>query len=144
MAMGDRLAVGRRLAGGLVPYRHLGIDMGDGTVVHARPDDPRRVFGGGRVARTSLEEFAEGGRVTTVIEPPAIFAPAEIARRAEAHVGRDGYCPVVDNCEHFATWCATGIRRSRQVDRVIEWSGRIAAVAVAALVSRTVLPRGRG
>ena len=78
------------------------------------------------MVRTSFEEFADGRPVAVVTEPPAAHAPEEIARRAEAHVGRDGYCPVVSNCEHFATWCATGRHRSRQVEAAIA----LAAVAV--------------
>jgi len=76
------------------------------------------------VVRTSLAEFTEGRAVRLRNEPAAAFAPDEIADRALAHVGRDGYDPVIDNCEHFATWCATGSRTSRQVDIVM---GRVAA-----------------
>lgn len=127
MARGDRLGVERRFLGGLVAYRHLGIDLGDGTVVHARPDDFQRPFAGGRVVRTSLAEFAGGGEVTVVVDPPAVHSPEEIARRAASRVGRDGYCPVVDNCEHLATWAATGRHRSRQVEAAL-------AIAAAAVV----------
>jgi hypothetical protein len=141
MARGDRLGVERTFVGGLVAYQHLGIDLGDGTVVHARPDDFRKPFEGGRVVRTSCEEFADGRPVIVVTEPPAAHAPEEIARRAEAHVGRDGYCPVVANCEHFATWCATGRHRSRQVETAV-------ALAVAAVVwvagTATTVALGRG
>ena len=134
MAGGDRVAVERRLAGSSVTYTHHGIDIGDGTVVHARPDDFRRPFGGGRVERIPLATFAAGRLVRVVTAPPARFSPDRVVSRALAHVGRDGYCPVVDNCEHFATWCATGHRASRQVDLVV---GRIAAAAgrVAAAVT---------
>lgn len=138
MAEGDRLRVKRRLAGP-VCYRHHGIDVGDGTVIHARPDDPARLFGGGRVVRTSLEEFAAGEPIDVVDDPPAAFPPAEIVARAMQHVDREGYCPVVDNCEHFATWCATGERRSRQVDAVMAGVGRIATAAATVLVARSAV-----
>ena len=135
MARGDRLAVERRFAGSTVTYTHHGVDLGDGTVVHARPDDPERIFAGGRVARTSLAEFAAGAPVRVITDPPPLHAPDEIAARALSMVGRDGYCPVVENCEHFATWCATGERGSRQVDllaaRVGSAAARVAAVVAA-------------
>ena len=134
MALGDRLAVERRLVGSTVTYLHHGVDMGDGTVVHARPDDPERIFGGGRVSRTSFGEFAAGAAVRVIDEPPARYAPGEVAARAAALVGRDGYCPVVENCEHFATWCATGKRSSRQIDLLVDRVGR-AATRVAAVVA---------
>ena len=124
MARGDRLEVEHRITGTTVTYLHHGVDLGDGTVVHARPHDFRNPFGGGRVVRTSQAEFAEGRSVRVRNEPAAEFSPAEVAARALAHVGRDGYDLVVDNCEHFATWCATGRRTSRQVEIVL---GRVAA-----------------
>lgn len=141
MACGDRLVTPRFARHGLWPgrglrYLHHGIDMGDGTVVHARPDDPRRVFAGGRVERTSLEAFADGRPVDVVRDPPASFPPDEISRRAAAHVGREGYSPTVDNCEHFASWCATGRRESRQVDLVAERVRRTAVRLAATVASR--------
>ncbi|MFM8952875.1 MAG: lecithin retinol acyltransferase family protein [Planctomycetaceae bacterium] len=124
MPRGDRLEVEHRIAGSTVTYLHHGVDIGDGTIVHARPHDFRNPLGGGHVVRTSRAEFAAGRPLRVVTEPPAAYSPDEIATRALAHVGRDGYHPVVDNCEHFATWCATGRRASRQVEIVI---GRVAA-----------------
>lgn len=124
MPRGDRLEVEHRIVGSTVTYLHHGVDLGDGTVVHARPHDFRNPFGGGRVVRTTAAEFAEGRAVRVRNDPPAAFPPDEIAARALAHVDRAGYDLVVDNCEHFATWCATGRRASRQVDIVM---GRVAA-----------------
>ncbi|MFM9023773.1 MAG: lecithin retinol acyltransferase family protein [Planctomycetaceae bacterium] len=135
MARGDRLEVGRRVIGSTVTYAHQGIDVGDGTVVHARPDDDRDPFGGGRVVRSSMTEFAAGAAVRVRRDPPAAYAAEEIVARALKHVDRDGYCPVVDNCEHFATWCATGRRTSRQVDliaaRIVAAAGRVTAALAA-------------
>jgi len=142
MARGDRLGVERRFLGGLVAYRHLGVDVGDGTVVHARPDDFQRPFGGGRVVQTSLEEFAGGAEVTVVADPPAVHGPEEVARRALSRVGRDGYCPVVDNCEHLATWAATGRHRSRQVEAVLAIAAA-AVVWVGSTAARAALSGGR-
>jgi hypothetical protein len=137
------LQVRRRLVGLPVCYMHHGIDIGDGTVVHARPDDAGRLFGGGRIVRSPLAEFAAGEAVEKVVDPPA-FPPAEVARRALAHVGRPGYCPVVDNCEHFATWCATGERRSRQVDAVIAGVSRAVAVVAMVVTARAAAVRQMG
>jgi hypothetical protein len=139
MASGDRVRVERRLSGSNVVYMHHGIDVGDGTVVHARPDDFRRPLAGGRVERTSLAEFAGGGTVLVTTEPSPTYSPREIVARALAHVGREGYCPVVDNCEHFATWCATGERSSRQVDIVLERISGAAARVMAAVSARGLL-----
>ncbi len=141
MARGDRLEVEHGIVGSTLTYLHHGIDVGDGSVVHARPDDFRNPFGGGRVVRTSLAEFAEGRTVRVRYEPPAAFPPEEVADRALAHVDRAGYHLVVDNCEHFATWCATGRRESRQVDivlgRVAASVSRVATVVAARQAART-------
>ena len=143
MARGDRLEVEHRIIGSTVTYLHHGVDLGDGTIVHARPHDFRNPFGGGRVVRTSLAEFAEGRGVRLRNEPAAVFSPDEIADRALAHVGRDGYCPVVDNCEHLATWAATGRHRSRQVEAVLAIAAA-AVVWVGGAAARAAIPRGSG
>ncbi len=140
MAVGERVQVRRWLAGTALAYWHHGIDMGDGTVVHARPHDFRNPFGGGSVVRTSLDEFADGQVLWPTVEPVALFPPEEVARRAAAHVGRDGYCPVVANCEHFASWCATDERRSRQVEAVMR---RVVTVAATVLAGVVALRGGR-
>ena len=136
MRRGDRLEVEQRIAGSTVTYMHHGIDVGDGTVVHARPDDFRNPFGGGRVVRTSWDEFAAGRPVRVTTDPPAVFPPEEIVARALAHEGREGYSPLVDNCEHFATWCATGSRTSRQVEIVMARVAAAAARTAAAVSAR--------
>ena len=136
MARGDRLEVEQRIAGSTVTYMHHGIDVGDGSVVHARPDDFRNPFGGGRVVRTSWDEFTAGRQVRVTTDPPAAFPPAEVVARALAHVGRAGYSPLVDNCEHFATWCATGSRTSRQVEIVMARVAAAAARTAAAVSAR--------
>ena len=42
-------------------------------------------------------------------------------------LGEQDYNLLFNNCEHFATWCKTGLHRSGQVDSVLErarnWSG---------------------
>lgn len=129
-------------------YQHHGIDVGDGTVVHARPHDFRNPFGGGRVVRTSLTQFAEGRNVRVRNEPPAAFPPEAIVERALAHVDREGYHLVVDNCEHFTTWCATGRRESRQVDivmgRIAAGASRVAAVVAARSAARVAVRTATG
>jgi hypothetical protein len=134
MPRGDRLEVERRLAGSAVVYTHHGIDMGDGTVVHARPRDFANPFGGGSVVQTSWHEFAAGRPVWVVPFRSARFPAAEIAARAASQVGRPGYCPLVENCEHFATWCATGDPTSRQIE-ILAGRARSAVARTAAAVT---------
>lgn len=134
MARGDGLEVERRLAGSAVRYTHHGIDLGDGTVVHARPNDFSNPFGGGSVVRTSWAEFADGRPVWVVPFPAARYSAEEIAVRGLSQVGREGYCPLVKNCEHFATWCATGEPASRQIE-ILAARGRSAVARTTAAVA---------
>jgi hypothetical protein len=142
MACGDRLRVERRLKRLPIRYMHHGIDVGDGTVVHSRPDDAGRLFGGGRITRTSLAAFADGSPIDVVTEPPAAFPGEEIVARALGQVGREGYCPVFDNCEHFTTWCATGHWASRQIEVVVKTLSRVVATT-ATFAFATVAVRDR-
>ncbi|MEX0671022.1 MAG: lecithin retinol acyltransferase family protein [Pirellulales bacterium] len=131
MARGDRLKVACRIIGSTVTYQHHGIDLGDGTVVHARPHDFRHPSGGGRVVRTSRDDFSQGAAVKVGNEPPARYSSDEVAERALSHEGREGYDLVIDNCEHFTTRCATGRRASRR-------SGETAGLAASAVAFAVV------
>ncbi len=125
MSSGDHLYVRRRRR--YSRYTHHGIDCGDGTVIH---------YNGGwgtvrRVERTSWESFADGAPVFVRPHRHAL-APEEIVRNAESRLGSRGYHLVRNNCEHFATWSATGSAASRQVRGwAIAGPGAMASIGVA-------------
>ncbi len=48
-----------------------------------------------------------------------VFSPQETIERAKSRLGEVGYHLTRSNCEHFALWCKTGIKQSRQVDDFI-------------------------
>ncbi len=107
MNRGDHIYVRRRAR-----YSHHGIYCGDGTVIHY-------VGGRGtlrRVERTSLEPFASGGEIR-VRAYRTRLPVEEIVRNAESKLGTHGYHLVRNNCEHLATWSATGLPKSSQVRR---------------------------
>lgn len=144
MARGDRLAASRGLVGRQLVYLHHGIDLGDGTVAHARPYQFSRLFRGGSVVRTSLAEFAGGSEIVRQTEPAATFPAELIAERAELLLGADGYCPIFANCEHFTTWCATGRTESRQIEILAErLRGLAARVSAAASTHAATAAAGR-
>ncbi len=65
-----------------------------------------------------------------------------VMQRAHTRLGENHFDFVFNNCEHFATWCKTGISESRQVDRLwrsamrpAEYMERQAASVVRWLVS---------
>ena len=49
-----------------------------------------------------------------------IYSAQETIDRAKSRIGESDYNLVVNNCEHFAIWCKTGISESHQVNRIIE------------------------
>ena len=135
MARGDHIKVRRR--GGL--YSHHGIDMGDGTVIHFSGEPFRRDEA--TICRVTLAEFLAGGRMIVVRHRGAENAPDEVASAAEAALARQKYCLWRNNCEHFATACKTGRRRSRQVRRALHIVAGSAGATLAVLLPLLVLRR---
>jgi len=132
MARGDHIRVRRPL------YRHHGIDMGDGSVIHAT-GEPGRMKLDAEVRRTPLADFLRGGVDLEVVTATG-FTADEVASRAESALGDRSYSLLFNNCEHFARWCQTGAASSRQVD-----SYAIAGTAVgvaAQVLLRTATSRG--
>lgn len=138
MAKGDHIYV--RRANGL--YAHHGIDCGDGSVIHYSGEhwySPRSV------RRTSIEAFARGDEVLvrdytefmrrlrdTKNLPQRLhlqlsdllrgsksrkaFTPNAVVSRASSRLGESRFDIILHNCEHFATWCKTGISDSEQIN----------------------------
>lgn len=128
MARGDHIKVKRPL------YWHHGIDLGDGTVIHAS-GEPGQLNRGARVRRDSLQRFLRGG-VPVVVHDPRSLTAEEVVARAEAALGRRGYSVLFNNCEHFAHWCQVGRPLSRQVEQ-LAWTGAALGLAARFAVSAT-------
>ncbi|MEM8736006.1 MAG: lecithin retinol acyltransferase family protein, partial [Planctomycetota bacterium] len=118
MARGEHIYVQSSLNG--LPFQHHGIDMGDGSVIHLAPASGARVTisdtsGEFTVRRDSLDDFCRG-------EQPIVFEHVDardaelICQEAEARLGESGYHLLENNCEHFATDCATGRHESHQIE----------------------------
>ena len=137
MARGDHIYVRRPMG-----YTHHGIEMGDGTVVHFTGEPLRRR--GAKVRRTAMTVFAAGRRVRRHEQHADASRREEIVERALSKVGDGGYRLVTNNCEHFATWCLTGSKQSKQIRRAATVSLALALAASAELVRRrTVRIPGR-
>ena len=48
-----------------------------------------------------------------------IYSPEETVRRAESRLGERNYSITMNNCEHFAVWCKTGVSESTQVENFL-------------------------
>lgn len=109
MAQGDQIYVYRELFNLQGVYEHHGIDYGDGSVIHYRK--PSEI-----IERTSLETFARGNLVyVRQYADGFCFIPDVVIHRAKSRLGERKYNLLFNNCEHFATWCKTGISDSKQI-----------------------------
>jgi hypothetical protein len=109
MAKGDCIYVYRNFGQLAGVYKHYGIDCGDGTVIHYRK--PSEV-----IEQTSLATFSRGNPVY-VAEYSAGFGyiPDVVVERAKSRLGERDYNLLSNNCEHFTSWCKTGINDSKQI-----------------------------
>jgi|HubBroStandDraft_5_1064220.scaffolds.fasta_scaffold241836_2 hypothetical protein len=116
----------------LVSYRHYGIELLDGTMCENSPPGVRIV---------AYADFARG-RPTLVTNPGASAAErAAAVERALSRVGERRYSLSGNNCEHFASWCATGVAVSQQViavgQQVIAWMRAFFRIAAATAIALT-------
>lgn len=114
-AAGQRIFL-QQVCDGFPTFRHYGLLLEDGTVVHFR-GRVEQIHVNAWVQRTSLAEFCQGRGFYPANEVRFAFPSEEVARRALCQVGGrfGGYHFLCNNCEHFVNWCACGRRISRQV-----------------------------
>lgn len=115
---GDQLRVKRELLG-LVSGWHHAVELPDGQVAENGP------FYGTRL--NSLENFANGGAVEVVAREMTMAERDAAVGRARSRIGEHAYNPLSWNCEHYATWCATGVAESWQA---IQWLGYLVKTAL--------------
>lgn len=131
----DALAAGTELIVDRLAYRHHGIYLGEGLVIHYAG---RIRYPHGLIEAIPLRSFV-GKRSVNVGRRPAESLHGEaIVRRARSRLGECRYAIFSNNCEHFCSWCQVGESRSEQVDRLLQ---RIRAVRSAAC---SILPRHCG
>ncbi|MFM8572094.1 MAG: lecithin retinol acyltransferase family protein [Pirellula sp.] len=120
---------------GLVPYRHFGIDQGDGTVVHLASvgGDTTQM----EVQRVSVEEFADGKPIS-VEQVSGSLSDDQVIERAVSAIGNTHYHVALGNCEHFARLCKTGEHVSHQTDRLLRGLIRAGLAGLASASTRTV------
>jgi hypothetical protein len=125
MARGDQIYVHRELLNLQGAYEHHGIDCGDGSVIHYRK--PSEI-----VQKTSLETFARGGTIyiRDYTRTGYYFISDVVVQRAESRLGEQKYNLIFNNCEHFATWCKTGLSISQQIQEFIPVITHLQAVGL--------------
>ena len=122
---GDHIRVVR--SGGPFNYEHHGIYVSDSEVIHfTGPDNGMGIMAAGtskKVTATSLAEFLKGDQLEVKEysdkERRTLNDPETVVEIARAHIGDRRYNILFNNCEHFANYCTTNVRRSEQVKRCI-------------------------
>ena len=134
---GDHIYVRRK---GLL-YSHHGIYSGEGTVIHFKgavreKKDPI-------VIKTDLENFLNGGKLKRRNYKKRLLHD-ETLRIAEDHLSKKGYSLAFNNCEHFASYCATGKKRSAQVRNVVGGIATITLAAAGAVIQKMITKKKEG
>jgi hypothetical protein len=107
-------------------YSHHGIYAGKGLVVHYKgavkeKQDPAVII-------TDIDTFLKSGKLRRRAYKQRL-PRSKTLQVARAHLSQKGYSLVFNNCEHFATYCVTGKKKSNQVHKII---GSIATLTLAA------------
>ena len=97
-------------------YKHHGIYIGHGKVIHVSGSirekrDPE-------VRQSDLAAFLNGGTLRRRVYKKRLPA-SETIRIAKEHLHDKHFSIVRNNCEHFATFCVTGKKKSRQVRKIL-------------------------
>ena len=116
-------------------YTHHGIYAGDGKVIHVTGSLREKVDP--EVRETDLPGVLKGGTLKRRHYKKRLPA-SETVRIAEKHISDKSYSMIWNNCEHFATYCVTGKRKSKQVRRAMGGLSTFAAGVVAVVVTRVV------
>ena len=97
-------------------YKHHGIYIGHGKVIHVSGSirekrDPE-------VRETDLSTFLKGGILRRRNYRERLPA-SETIRIAKKQLHNTSFSIIRNNCEHFATFCVTGKKKSRQVRKIL-------------------------
>ena len=108
--LGDHIYV-RRLV-----YSHHGIYAGDGDVIHYTGEEKEKKDP--LIRETDIEAFLKAGKLRRR-DYKKRLPPSETLSIAKKHLSDNSYSLAFNNCEHFATYCATGKRKSRQLREAV-------------------------
>lgn len=99
-----------------VPYRHFGIEVENGQVIHFSADNffSRKTS---IIKKVPMSQFLLDGEKRVLHLGKTRLSREETVFRAYSMIGttEKDYSISNNNCEHFAFWCATGEYHSDQV-----------------------------
>ena len=134
---GDVIRVKRK-----IPYMHYAIYVGNGKVIHrAGLKKDFSLIDDIHVHESDFSDFLLYAEYYEIVSYKGSYSPDEIVKRAYECIDRRGYSLLFNNCEHFAVYCATGEKRSQQVENFIEKGTIMVHIAVIAVT--TAVPATR-
>jgi HRAS-like suppressor 3 len=113
-------------------YRHHGIYVGEGLVIHYAGWVR---YSRGLIETVTVGDFAGRCPVRVGRVPCESQHGKDIVRRARSRLGERCYDVLRNNCEHFCNWCQVGESRSTQVDLLLQRMERMVRLV------RSMLPR---
>jgi hypothetical protein len=112
---GDIIGDPRNKAG--YDYEHYGVYIGDNKVIHYMTPNNSGKASDGEVCETTLDGHFDKDKIFVLkFDKEKVFSPEETVKNAKSLLGEKKYDLISNNCEHFALWCKTGIRKSYQID----------------------------
>lgn len=119
-------------------YKHHGIYIGHGKVIHFSGSIREKIDP--LVRQTDLSTFLKGGILQKRIHDK-ILPASETIRIAKEQLRKRNFSVIWNNCEHFATYCATGKKKSRQVKHGLYGLSAVAAGILILALTGAVLHR---
>ena len=134
---GDHIYVRRR---GLI-YSHHGIYAGERTVINFKGEDKEKRDP--TIILTEIESFLKGGKLRRRNYQKRLphFESLRIARE---NLSKKEYSLAFNNCEHFASYCATGKKRSAQVRNVVGGIATISLAVTGAVIQKMITKKKEG
>ena len=105
-------------------YTHHGIYIGDRKVIHVAGSLREKIDP--EVRETDLFRFLKEGRLKRRVYEQRLPA-SETIRIAKEQLSNKNFSVIWNNCEHFATYCATGKKKSLQTKGVLAGLSIVAA-----------------
>ncbi|MDR5659051.1 lecithin retinol acyltransferase family protein [Serpentinicella sp. ANB-PHB4] len=96
-------------------YKHYGIEVEDGYVIHFICDSILEQKNG-CIRKASLSDFQKDGVIEIDHTVPYKFNKEQVVQRAyeQLNTSFGGYHIRNNNCEHFASWCVSDVKDSKQ------------------------------
>ena len=131
---GDHIYVRRR---GLI-YSHHGIYAGERTVINFKGEDKEKRDP--TIILTEIESFLKNGKLRRRNYQKRLphFESLKIARE---NLSKKEYSLAFNNCEHFATYCAIGKKKSVQVRRTIGGIAMIVLPMFGKIIQKKILKK---